>query len=1067
MNGYFDGSFFLRIHSGYIDRFSCEDDEMNQGNLRRLVADGLLTFMAIWGYAPLWSSDPVAGAETNSSKGQCLGVRETWESSATGWLAEGPWQVHRGQWGEIDQQDADGVGRKYRIASGQISQIKRPVELDSVDHIVLQGWFQDPGEPTSSTLGLAAKGLDRQATIVGIGTTGKSTYRIEFSSDPDGGSGMQELDTSVEIEAGWHFLRLDLVQDWDSPMRWQGKWTIWNTSQTESHQGSFSLTFASESIGWILLGGTGPSMGAHAWDDVATGSLKQIGPSPALPQTWTISAKASSQLAGWEANRVTDGDVQTVYSSNGHGDHAEATEWVAIDLGGIHTVDSLQLTPRQAGLGFPVDYQIESSSDGDQWTLIPGQVHHGQERPEGVVLHRFSESVRARAIRVRATRLGSDSLEPGGQHYLQLAGIEVPRLKLEMQPWTQPGELRDKSINSTGTFSAVRLEREDAPTARYLAEHPEYLANHPFDGVTIPILIDGDYTRSQGLVSQNQFALHEIGMTSLPIPWEAVADAVEDLRRVRWGHCTDNFLWYGVSNFPNMRSEDGDRAYPVDPDSSDHWKTVVGNAAIGARVAREAGLRGFLVDTEQYTKYPSGERPEFPWGLGDAKVWKERGREWIEAVQKEYPEIELQFFFSWGDEHRVWPHYQNLVPFMNGVLAGIRPPARIIHAFESTFWYGQAREVPPGTIQHYAGDREPYAMARHAIRNLWRNESDAPERYDAFVDVGMAAWMESDPWNLWPGQVSGYQGPTAILGRSSWPSMPWSNLAMTLAYSDKYVWTWCASTNYPATWESLNPFLASVANQTFNTGREAVDRLEEDFVRDPMASGWYFDFSFMEIGRRDRSEDAPPQMVISTDAVAYAWKEALRAILVRGHWTRGESGEIEGLAAAQRRRFVHPIQPLSRSDGFHLEIDFTVDQFAEDDANPILIGLFHSVAPTDGQSVCLRVGGARNVVLQLAGDGDGWELSWPIAEGLEVGRPYRLVVDYQAKSRRMVVGLCERASGLEIGHAEGVLTEASGTWVVDEAGVAQREQAYAATSARSYQFRLEGLRLHRDAANGR
>lgn len=184
---------------------------MNRDNLRRLVADESLTFMAIWVYASLWSSNPLAGAETNVSKRQCLGVRETWESSATGWLAEGPWQVHQGQWEEIDQKDADGVGRKYRIASGQISQIKRPVELDSVDHIVLQGWFQDPGAPTFSTLGLATKGLDRHATIVTMGTTGKRTYRIEYSSDPDGGSGMQELDTSVEIEAGWHFLRLDRV----------------------------------------------------------------------------------------------------------------------------------------------------------------------------------------------------------------------------------------------------------------------------------------------------------------------------------------------------------------------------------------------------------------------------------------------------------------------------------------------------------------------------------------------------------------------------------------------------------------------------------------------------------------------------------------------------------------------------------------------------------------------------------------------------------------------------------------------------------------------------------------
>jgi hypothetical protein len=982
-------------------------------------------------------------------------------------LAEGPWQVHQGNWGVIDQRDADGVGRKYRIAAGQVSQIKRPVDLESVDHIVLQGWFQDPGALTSSALELATEGLGNQASIVRMGTTGKKTYQIEFLSDADGVWRMQELDTEVEIEAGWHFLRLDLVQSLATPTDWQGKWMIWNTSQTQSHQGSFALHFSAESIGWMLLGGTEPSACTHAWDDVSVGSLKQVGPPPSLPRASTIFARASSQLVGWEANRLTDGDGQTVFSSAGHGDQAEATEWVEIDLGAMHTIDSLQLTPRQAGLGFPVDYQIESLSDGDRWTLVPGQVYRGQERPEGVVLHRFSESVRARAIRVRATRLGSDSLEPGGQHYLQLAGLEVPRLKLELQPWTTPGELRNKSINSAGTFSAVLLEREDAPTAKYLAEHPEYLAKHPFDGVTIPILIDRDYTRSMGLISQKQFALHEIGMTSLPIPWESVAGAVEDLRRVQWGHCTDNFLWYGVSNFPNMRVDEGDRAWPVDPDSKEHWKTVVGNAAMAARVAREGGLRGFLVDTEQYTKYPSGERPEFPWGLGDATVWQERGREWIEAVQKEYPSIELQFFFSWGDEHRVWPNYQNLVPFMNGVLAGIRPPARIIHAFESTFWYGQARETPPGTIQHYAGDREPYAMARNAIRNLWRDESDDPGRYDEFVDVGMAAWMESDPWNLWPGQVSGYQGPTAILGRSSWPSMPWSNLAMTLAYSDKYVWTWCASTNYPATCKSLNPFLASVANQTFNTGREAVDRLEEDFVSDPMLSGWYFDFSFMEIGRRDRSDGAPPQMVMSTDAVAYAWKEAQRAVLVRGHWNRGESGEIEGLAAPQRRRFVHPVQPLSRSDSFDLEIDFTVEHFGQDNSNPILLGLFHSAVPTDRQSVCLRIAGARDVVLQMAGDGDRWELQVPIEEGLEVGKPYRLVVDYQAPMRQMVAVVRERTSGAEIGRSAERISESMGPWVVDEAGIAQREEAYAATSDRSYRFRLEGLKLHRDRPKAR
>ncbi|MFM8325714.1 MAG: hypothetical protein ACKN9U_12700, partial [Pirellulaceae bacterium] len=151
-----------------------------------------------WDDSPLWAENPFPGAHADRPDRKNMGVKESWESSVTGRLAEGPWQIQQGRWGEIGQQDADGAGRKYRIEAGQISQIKRPVDFGSVDHIVLQGWFQDPGEPTSSTLGLASENLDRPATIVRMGTTGKKTYSIEFFRDADGVSGIRELDTQVE-----------------------------------------------------------------------------------------------------------------------------------------------------------------------------------------------------------------------------------------------------------------------------------------------------------------------------------------------------------------------------------------------------------------------------------------------------------------------------------------------------------------------------------------------------------------------------------------------------------------------------------------------------------------------------------------------------------------------------------------------------------------------------------------------------------------------------------------------------------------------------------------------------
>src|SRR5512137_2139700 len=125
---------------------------------------------------------------------------------------------------------------------------------------------------------------------------------------------------------------------------------------------------------------------------------------------------------------------------------------------------------------------------------------------------------------------------------------------------------------------------------------------------------------------------------------------------------------------------------------------------------------------------------------------------------------------------------------MNGILAGVQSPARLIHAWETTFWYGGFLIQNGTAVPIYPGDRTTYAATRNDIRNVWRNYSDNPSKYDQFVDVGMAAWVESDPYNLTPGWPSGF------LERP-----PCSNLPYALAYSDSYVWVWSERTSYPRT----------------------------------------------------------------------------------------------------------------------------------------------------------------------------------------------------------------------------------------------------------------------------
>ena len=55
--------------------------------------------------------------------------------------------------------------------------------------------------------------------------------------------------------------------------------------------------------------------------------------------------------------------------------------------------------------------------------------------------------------------------------------------------------------------------------------------------------------------------------------------------------------------------------------------------------------------------------------------------------------------------------------------------------------------------------------------------------------------------------------------------------------------------------------------------------------------------------------------------------------------------------------------------------------------------------------------------------------------------------------------LIDRSSRVEVCQASGTLPATVGPFVLDEAGVAQREEAYAATAADSYRFRLEAFQL--------
>jgi formylglycine-generating enzyme len=623
--------------------------------------------------------------------------------------------------------------------------------------------------------------------------------------------------------------------------------------------------------------------------------------------------------------------------------------------------------------------------------------------------------------------------------------------------WASPRELRGKKLIGTGQYSLQNWPPQVTP--RFLVEHPDFTATHPFDGVTVVAPLDSAWCAAQGL---GVAALDDLTWSRITVPYSAVQGTITELKRISWGSLTDNFLWYRMLR---AHTHQPDRDFAVDLTQDGEWAAVQENAALSARICREANLKGFMLDTEQYSTYVGGGA--YPMGKDTPALLRRRGSQWIKAVQAEYPAITIIIFFAWSPDLETAEFLAGMRPFLDGVLAGIEEPAKLVHAYENTFYYGQI----PGsryTRDGFPGDRAEYNRAREWIKK-WRILSGSPEKYDKFVKVGMAAWVESDPWELSDSSASGSKNTI------------WSNVPLALAYSDEYVWVWSEGTHYGRSHlrdvhhiepnrepvmpskgflqgESPNLFLASLSNQTFNTGRERVTSLDEDFTGSPLQRGWYFDFDMLDAGRKADPAHAVP--IFSAAAVPYVWSPEDRAVRIQGAWMTGPNGDVASNLGRQRRRFVHPIRPLTERENFHAELDFRVDTFGSDASNPIVLGLFNSGQPINRQSVALQIGTPDDVSIIVVGDGKPLISKITVNGGLKAGITYRVTFDFDGTKRQFRADLKKMESLSVVGQVNGVTFERLGRFELDEMGVAMWDADETNTpKEKAYRYRLERVSL--------
>ncbi len=208
---------------------------------------------------------------------------ETWEAYTSGVTPYGDWQLGSGTgftWGSISTPGLDGSGKCYLVAANQKSRIVRPIDLDSHDsrrpaRLVIR--LDRRRQPQRSRPGQQPDRED--LTLIRFGAGGGANYTIQHY---EGGS-LNTVDTSLPVEAGWHFLRLDIVYDGNPSNLWTVTWRIWNAARTVEKMGVFGWHFDRVNCNYVTLGAAAATPGAMAWDDIKVGSIADVGPPPTLP----------------------------------------------------------------------------------------------------------------------------------------------------------------------------------------------------------------------------------------------------------------------------------------------------------------------------------------------------------------------------------------------------------------------------------------------------------------------------------------------------------------------------------------------------------------------------------------------------------------------------------------------------------------------------------------------------------------------------------------------------------------------------------------------------------------
>ena len=310
-------------------------------------------------------------------------------------------------------------------------------------------------------------------------------------------------------------------------------------------------------------------------------------------------------------------------------------------------------------------------------------------------------------------------------------------------------------------------------------------ATCPFDGIGINPVIK--LTRDGKTFDYHP--LHHVGSPYL-LTKEDFSELIPMFRRFQETRLKHNFFVLNSSPFNGDWFDD------------EAWKRTLNNFGMLAWAAKESGFAGLCLDIEPYalTKLPFMYRPHLGHSFEEtAAQVRRRGKEWIEEINHQFPNITL-FTFMWTSQCTTTlmaEHPETLensktglmIAFFNGVYDGASDTMTIVDGNEGAGYHAASEE-------DYAKITGRY----HRFADSWIDKTNH-EKFRKITSMGVSFYLDSYvKWDN-PGRYDLFaksDNPTQLLA---------TNVSHALDYADEYVWFWCEKGNFwPGVFKSNYPF---------------------------------------------------------------------------------------------------------------------------------------------------------------------------------------------------------------------------------------------------------------------